>query len=45
MLLGYTVLLLKLKMFIKILQMMLEKRFDTSNYETDRPLPTGKMKD
>ena len=24
--------------------MMLKKRFDTSNYEVDRPLPTGKNK-
>ena len=30
--------ILKLKMFGKILQMMLKKTCDTSNYEADRPL-------
>ena len=34
--------LLKLKIFMKILQNDVEKRFDTSNYEVNRPLPTGK---
>ena len=34
--------ILKLKMFLKILLMILKKRFDTSNYEVNRPLPTGK---
>ena len=34
--------ILKLKIFIKILQMMLKKWFDASNYEVDRPLPTIK---
>ena len=29
---------IKLNIFIKILQMMLEKRYDTSNCEVDRPL-------
>ena len=33
--------ILKLKMFMKILQIMLKKRFDTSNYEPRRPLPKG----
>ena len=33
--------ILKLKMFMKVLQMMLKKRFDTSNYELRRPLPKG----
>ena len=32
----------KLKIFMKKLQMMFEKRFDTSNYEVDRSLPKGK---
>ena len=27
---------------MKILQNDVEKRFDTSNYEVNRPLPTGK---
>ena len=41
-----TVLLLTLKQKIsmKILQMMLKKRFDTSNYEANRPLPKRKKK-
>ena len=41
-----TVLLLTLKQKIsmKILQMMLKKRFDTSNYEANRPLPKRKNK-
>ena len=30
--------ILKLKMFGKILQMMLKKTFETSNYEADRPM-------
>ena len=34
----------KLKMSKKTLQMMLKKRFDTSNYETHRSLPKGKNK-
>ena len=34
--------ILKLKIFMKILQNDVEKRFDTSNYEVNRPLPTGK---
>ena len=29
---------------IKTLQMFHETRFETSNYELDRPLPTGKNK-
>ena len=33
---------LKLKIFIKILEMMLKKKFDTSNYEVDRSWTTGK---
>ena len=32
----------KLKIFIKILEMMLKKKFDTSNYEVDRSWTTGK---
>ena len=36
--------ILKLKMFVKILQMMLKKIFDTSSYEAGRPLYTGKSK-
>ena len=31
-------------MFMKTLQMILKKRFDTSNYDVDRPLTTGKNK-
>ena len=31
-------------MFMKTLQIMFEKRFDTSNYEVNRPLLTGKYK-
>ena len=34
--------MLKQKISIKILLMMLKKRFDSSNYEVNRPLPTGK---
>ena len=34
--------ILRLKMFMRTLEMMLKKRFDTSNYEIERPLPTGK---
>ena len=37
-------LILKLKMFRKTLQMMLKKRFDTSNYTIKRLLPIGKNK-
>ena len=33
--------MLKLKIFLKILLMMLKNWFDTSNYECDRPLPKG----
>ena len=33
---------LKLQMFIKILQMILKKRFGILNYEFNRPLPTEK---
>ena len=29
-------------MFTKIFQKDVEKRFDTSNFEIDRPLPIGK---
>ena len=29
---------------MKTLQMMMKKRFDTSNYELDTPLPKGKNK-
>ena len=29
---------------MKTLQMMLKKRFDTSNYEVNRPLPSEKNK-
>ena len=36
--------ILKLKTFIKILQMMLKKRYNASNYEADRPLPKGMNK-
>ena len=36
--------IINIKIFMKILQMMLKKRFDTSNYEVNRPLPTGKNK-
>ena len=43
MLYGYRKLYSKYKnIFLKTLQMMLEKRFDTSSYQTERPLPTGK---
>ena len=31
-------------MFMKTLQMMLKKRFNTSNYEVNRPLPSEKNK-
>ena len=37
-------LILTLKIFIKILQMILKKWYDTSNYETDIPLPKGMNK-
>ena len=36
--------LLRLTIFIKKLKMMLKKTFHTSNYESDRPLPTEKNK-
>ena len=36
--------ILKLKIFMKILPIMLEKRFNTSIYEINRPLPTAKNK-
>ena len=29
-------------MFIKTLEMMFKKRFDTSNYKVNKPLPIGK---
>ena len=32
------------KIYMKILLMMLKKRFDTSNYEVNRPLPKEKNK-
>ena len=35
---------LKLKIFIKILQIIFKKRFNTSSYEVNRPLPTEKNK-
>ena len=34
--------ILKLKTFMKILQMMFKNGFDTSHYEVNRPLPTRK---
>ena len=34
----------RLKMFMKKLQTLLKKRFDTSNYGIERPLPIGKSK-
>ena len=37
-------LMLKLKIFIKTLQMMLKNRFDKSNYEINRPLPNEENK-
>ena len=37
-------LILKLKIVLEILQMILEKYLVISNYEIDRPLPTGKNK-
>ena len=35
---------IKTKVFYKYIANDVEKRFDTSNYEVDRPLPTGKNK-
>ena len=35
---------IKTEVFINILQIMLKKRFDMSNYECDGPLPTRKSK-
>ena len=35
---------IKTKYFYKDIADNVEKRFDTSNYEVDRPLPTGKNK-
>ena len=35
---------IKTKDFFKDIADDVEKRFDTSNYEVDRPLPTGKNK-
>ena len=34
--------ILKRKIFMKMLQMMLKKKNDTSNYDSDRPFPTKK---
>ena len=36
--------MLKQKIFIKILQKMLKKKIDISNFESDRPLPKMKEK-
>ena len=38
------ILMLKVSIFMKILLMILKKRFDISNYEVNRPLPTGNNK-
>ena len=35
---------LKLKIVMKISQMMLKRRYDKSNFEVDRPLPKGMNK-
>ena len=36
--------ILKMRMFMKIFQMIIKKRFDTSNHEVNRSLPTRKKK-
>ena len=38
------ILILKVNIFMKILLMILKKRFDISNYEVNRPLPTENNK-
>ena len=41
---GSFIIHIKMEIFLKDVADNVEKRFDTSNYEANRPLPTGKNK-